>query len=43
VIIILGVSSTVGGIAGWILQRQRRVIGPSNVSYRVITGPSGIP
>ena len=41
--IILGLSSFVGGIAGMVLQREARVTGPSNVSYRVVVGPSGIP
>jgi len=43
VLVIVGGSFTVSGIAGMVLQHETRVKGPSKVSYRVVVGPTGLP
>ena len=43
VLVIFGGAFTVSGIAGMVLQKETRVKGPSEASYRVVIGPSGLP
>jgi hypothetical protein len=42
-LVVFGGTFTISGIAGMVLQREIRVKGPSNVSYRVVVGPYGLP
>ena len=43
IVIVVGGTYTVCGLAGMILQQQIRVDAPSKVSYRVVDGPTGLP
>ena len=43
ILVTVGVAWTAGGIVGMAMESQKRVYGPSGVSYRVQSGPTGIP